>query len=145
MIVNINGTDYQLNANGSPFSYNNGVLTLFITNNSTDAIVEACGEKATVTIPNEYMGKDLALDYVKRSFDKGNSVVEVVFKKYPIEETLKDQAGDIEMLSQAIIELAEIIAGGDEEEPEEEVEEIEDPVEEVIDEPAEEVNEGGEE
>ena len=107
----INNIEFELYQH-LPFTYAD-TLELYIVNDSSDEIVNAIGEKATVVIPGEYTGNDLVLNYVRRSWDTGVSVCETVFRPIPVKEIVDKQGEDIEAMAQAITELAEII-GGDE-------------------------------
>lgn len=107
MIATINGVEFTLH-DGMPFGYTDP-LTLFIESDSADFIVETIGDGATVVIPDEYTGTDLQLQYIRRTWDRGISVCETVFKPIPVREMIKQQGDDIEVTAQAIEELASII------------------------------------
>lgn len=107
----INNVEFELHPN-LPFTYTETV-ELYIVNDSSDEIVEAIGDEATVIIPNEYTGNNLVLNYIRRYWDTGVSVCETVFKPVPVKEIVDKQGEDIEAMAQAITELAEIIGGGE--------------------------------
>ena len=111
MKVLINNVEFTLHE-ARLFTYVNTV-ELYIVNNSVDEIIEAIGDSATVIIPNEYAHSDLVLDYVKRFWDASGSVCEVVFKPVPVKEIIDQHSEDLEIISGAIEELAELISGGE--------------------------------
>lgn len=108
----INGREFELYEH-IPFTYRETV-ELYIVNDSSDEIVDTIGDSATVVIPEEYTGTDLVLNYVRRYWDTGVSICETVFKPVPIRDIVNGHTDDIEAISGAIEELAEIISGGDE-------------------------------
>lgn len=112
MIAIINGIEYTLH-NALKYTFVD-TLELYIVNDSADDIVSTIGESATVTIPDEYTHTDLVLDYIRRFWDRGESVCEVVFKPIPIKNIIDGHTEDIEVISGAIEELAEIIDSGNE-------------------------------
>ena len=112
MYATINGQEYQLR-DYQPFGYTD-ILTLYIINyDSIDALVETIGESAVVSVPDECVWNEAILDHIVRFWDSGIPTLEVAFKPFPYEKTIRDHNVDIEVMSQAITELAEII-GGDE-------------------------------
>lgn len=114
MKVIINEIEFELRET-DPFSFANPLI-LYIKNDSVDEIVEAIGEKASVTIPDEYVGTDLLLDSIKRFSGSRGYICEVTFKKIPIDDivnehskSIVEQSTDIESIAQAIEEIGQII------------------------------------
>ena len=110
MNVIINGHEYMMNTGYSVDEHKERYFLNIITD-SIDDLVEVLGDKVTLEIPNEFVINNLSIESVKKEFNSGDSICFVTLKKYPYEDVLKEQAADIEAISQAIEELAEIIGG----------------------------------
>lgn len=80
---------------------------------SVDDLIEVLGDSVNFEIPGELVVNNLTTDSITRSVIDGTTVCDISLKRYPYETVLNSQSEDIEAMSQAIIELAEII-GGDE-------------------------------
>lgn len=107
MTATINGKTYQLREY-EPYGYTD-ILTLYILSESADEIVNTVGKSAVISIPEECTWNEAVLDHVVRFWDTGLSVCEVVFKPFPYEKTVREHGDDIEVMAQAITELAELI------------------------------------
>lgn len=109
----INGQEYTLSV-GYSYDKDKNRYFLSVITDSVDELIEVLGDAVTLEIPNEFVVAGLTMDSVTKVFEDGVSICKITLKKYPYEDVLKTQADDIEILSQAIVELAEIIGGGEE-------------------------------
>ena len=82
---------------------------LNVITDSIDELIEVIGNEVTLEIPNEFVITGLSLESINKNFDNKNSVCSITLSLYPYEEVLSEQAEDIEVISQAIEEIGEII------------------------------------
>lgn len=108
----LNGYEYQLSTGYSVDEHKTRYFLNVITN-SIDELIRVLGDKVTLEIPNEFVVNDLDIESIKKEYNTDKTICFVTLKKYPYEEVLNSQAEDIEAISQAIEELAEIIGGNE--------------------------------
>lgn len=111
----INGHEYLLSS-GYGVDDKKSKYFLNVITDSIDELIEVIGNEATLEIPNQFVVTGLSLDSINKNFDNQNSFCSVILSRYPYEDVLSEQAEDIEVISQAIEELAELVAGDESEE-----------------------------
>lgn len=111
--MTINGIQFNL------FNYQKtaGGVRMTINGATTAALEEAIGNAADIVISDEYRGYGMK---VASMFKKYGTPVqhEVIFIDSNIEDAVAENAAELEVQAGAIAELAELIAGGPEEEEE---------------------------
>ena len=108
----INGHEYSLST-GYGVDDKKRKYFLNVVTDSIDELIEVIGNEATLEIPDEFVVTGLSLESITKNFEDATSVCSVTLSLYPYKEVLASQAEDIEIMEEAIIELAELI-GGDE-------------------------------
>lgn len=111
MNVKINNHEYELKEN-NPYSIGDNTVILNILTDSVDELVNIIGKEAVVVIPEDIAWNGLIFNKITRIWND-SFMCEVVFSFKNLEKTVEDHTNDIEAMSEAIVELAEII-GGDE-------------------------------
>lgn len=106
----INGREFNAR-DYIPYYYDHGNMTatLYVYSDSVDDIVELIGEKAIIEVPNEFVARDMKLSRILRYYDNGISTCDIEFIPYDIVRNVQTNTDGIEIVSQAITELAEII------------------------------------
>lgn len=106
----INGQEFEARSY-VPFFYDNGNMTatFYVYSDSIDEIVNLVGDKATIEIPNEFLAHDMRLTRILRYYDNGDSTCEVEFMPFDLRKTVQNNVDDIELVSQAVTELASIV------------------------------------
>lgn len=112
-MVTINGTAFDL------FNYQKTPegVRMTISNASTADLEEAIGESADIAISDEYRGYGMKVTSMFKSYNPVRHEIE--FRNPSLEDAIQQNAAEIELQAGAIAELAELIAG-----EEQEVEEI---------------------
>ena len=112
MNVILNGHEYRLST-GYSVDQQKTRYSLNLITDSIDDLIEVLGNKVTLEIPNEFVINNLDVESIEKKYGMDQSVCVVTLRQYPYEEVLNSQAEDIEAISQAIEELAEIIGGNE--------------------------------
>lgn len=103
----INSTEFDL---FSYFQTNKGV-SINLLNTDIDSIETAVNDSATVQIGDEYKGYNLVLKSITKEYTDQGDTYRVELHDAGVEKLIEQAQADIEMNSDAIAELAEIIGG----------------------------------
>ena len=102
-VVLINNTEFELH---SYYVMTDGV-SMSLLNASIDSVESAVGSGADVEIGDEYKGYDLILSSIVKDYDDDTLRVNMHTKS--LEQRVDQNTNDIEINTEAILELAEII------------------------------------
>lgn len=111
MIVKINNYEYELKET-NPYVYDEETVILNVITDSVDELVTRIGTEATVVVPESIAWNGLIFNKISKSWNEG-PVCEIVFTFKNLVKTVETHTDDIEAISEAIVELAEIIGGGE--------------------------------
>lgn len=109
MIVKINNHEYELKET-RPYIYDEETVTLNVLTDSVDELVTVIGQEATVVIPENLAWNGLIFEKITKSWNEG-PVCEIIFRYKNLVQTVETHTDDIEAISEAVVELAEIIGG----------------------------------
>ena len=109
----INGTEF-IARDYMPFVNEGGVDVLFfLYTDSIDSVIQAAGEKATIEIENEFIANDMKIERATMYWDNGTRACEIRFVPFTLTKVVQANTEDIDIISGAIEELAEIIGGNE--------------------------------